>query len=162
MILATYANRLRKHPDMTTGFFYEPCTEIVFRSSIYDIRRAVEELNKAMYNTGEAPIEGFFNSLKIDASAPEIDEFVGWYIGNDVWDFNWSYFPECWISVSFGGIYSYTKDGRPVRELIWDPLPDLPGYDDDEYERLMEAREQYSQFPEMPEDFNVVGERSTL
>lgn len=118
-------------------WFYEPWTDELFYDTREHVMECAYKLNREFIQTGGVTLNSWLELLGIEPKA--YGDTVGWFNGNDFWDYNWGYFGIIgWIGVEFRK--DHLDDGREVSVIVYTPLDaDFEYGDDDPYPEVPEC-----------------------
>lgn len=107
---------------------YEPYTNQTFWTTSEQLLWAEINLNKTLQTAGWVPLNMFFEMIP-GAKCKKAGDKIGWQVGEDQWDWNWSYYPGVpWISVE---TRPYKDDnGDPMLVLVFGMNPSEPIFEE--------------------------------
>lgn len=124
---AAKATPPKKPVDKSLVRLYDPYTEQFIDTSIEKISLTMLAINKDLTTTGEASYNKLIRLLG-GKESKNID-MLGWSLGNDIQDYNWSYQPndQYWIEIY---TTEQTVDNQTFQVLCFNVGPEIQGVED--------------------------------
>ena len=107
---------------------YEPFSNQTFWTTNEQLLWAELTINKLVQQTGWASLNQFLELIPGTKCRKDCDK-IGWAIGNDTWDWNWSFYPGVpWIDIQ--PRMAENDEGQPMCVLAFGMPPAEPDFDD--------------------------------